>query len=51
MIVRSFLLKKQRKQEQKILIKELEQAITTSDELMKIYKNIKEKIKPYLKRR
>ncbi|WP_457622329.1 hypothetical protein [Persephonella sp.] len=35
--------------EQEILIKELKQAINASDRLMKIYQNIKEKIKPYLK--
>lgn len=35
--------------EQEILIKELKEAIKVSDELMDIYKSIKEKIKPYLK--
>ena len=35
--------------EQDILIKELEEAINISYELTKIYQNIKEKIKPYLK--
>ncbi len=35
--------------EQEILIKELKQAINASDELMKIYEKIKEKIKSYLK--
>ena len=34
--------------EQEILIKELDEAITTSKELIQIYQNIKEKIKPYL---
>ncbi len=36
--------------EQEILTKELKQAINTSDELMEIYGNIKEKIGHYLKK-
>ena len=34
--------------EQEVLIEELKQAIKASEEMIKIYKGIKEKIKPYL---
>ncbi len=34
--------------EQQILIKELKEAIRASEELIKIYDGIKDKIKPYL---
>ena len=35
--------------EQSVLVEELKQAIKASEELIKIYDNIKDKIKPYLK--